>query len=211
MRRMNVNQMVKYAKRHRDFGENDLRFLEKQGNGEVSAQASDESRKLYNMASDVRSELQKLKGFLRLDINRHGILYVRHTPENQTEDLLVWHFMYRFPLFTIVLGSQRGTFIGRKKTIEKSVDSMENIVRMLEETLPESRFLRDLGEYDPDTWKSFYDSQLNPSRERKNPKRRIALKHLKMKGFAHEMQRFYGGGLTPFLTEPSIEQPTPPV
>jgi len=199
MRRMDVKQMVKYAKRHRNFGEDDLEFLREQNNGEISSQATDESRKLHNLASEVRGELQKLKGFLRLEINRHGILYIRHTPENQIEDLLVWHFMYRFPLFTIVMGSQRGTFIGRKKTIDKSVDSMENIICMLEETLSESRFLRDLGDYDPDTWRSFYDSQLNPSRERRNPKRRIALKHLKMEGFAHEMQRFNGGGLTPFF------------
>lgn len=200
MRRMDVQQMVRYARRHRNFRESDLDFLKEQNSGEISSQATPESRRLYNMASEVRGEVQKLKGFLRLEINRHGILYARHTPENGIEDLLLWHFMYRFPLFTIVIGSGRGTFIGRKKTVEKSVDSMENIIRMLEATLPESRFLRDLGEYDPETWKSFYDSQLNPSRER-SPRRRIALKHLRMEGFAHEMQRFHGGSLEPFLRE----------
>lgn len=199
MRRMTTGQMVKYARRHRDFEENDLEFLEQQTRGEVSSQATGESRRLYNMASNVRGEFDRLRGFLRLEINRHGILYARHTPEHGIEDMLVKHFMYRFPLFTIVLGSQRGTFIGRKNNIEKSVDSMDNIIRMLENTLPESRFLSDLGDYDPDTWKSFYDSQLNPSRQRKDPKKRIALKYLKMEGFAHEMNRFHGGGLTSFL------------
>ena len=154
-----IEKQIEIARRHRDFEEGLVWRVASQGKSLASVQATPESRRLYNLYSQVMGETNRLACYLRLQINSHGILHASHTPVHQVEDLLVSHFLYRFPKYVVVLVSKRGTFVGRDHFISRSEESVENVIGRLERELPVDPILKELKETDDEVWEAFYQSQ----------------------------------------------------
>ena len=188
------------AQRHSDFDPRLVEIVSKQPPNLVFAQATPESRKLYNQYSQVNSELMKLTCYLRLRINPHGILYASHTPLHAIEESLVSHFTYRFPKFVVVLGSKRGTFIGKNRSIARSQRPLPEVLAALEKQFPLDPILQDLQSMDDDVWEAFYKSQY--VKEKDNPtlfRRQVPKQILKMDGFEEERKLSRKGSLEKFL------------
>ncbi len=179
-----------------------MEIVSQQSPNLVFAQATPESRKLYNQCSQVNSELMKLTCYLRLRINPHSILYASHTPMHAIEGSLVAHFSYRFPKFVIVLGSKRGTFIGRNRSISQSDRPMQEILTALEKQFPVDPILHELQATDDNIWEAFYKSQY--VKEKDNPvlfRRNVPKAVLKMDGFEEERKLSRKGSLEQFLPQ----------
>ena len=197
MCRFNINQKIEYAERHRDFDKSLAGAVLEQNPRLVNVQATRESRKLYNLCSKVHSELNHLVCFLRFNVNSTGILYAKHTPQNKIEDLILQFFIFRFPLFILVLESKRGIFVGYKNRIVKYEDSFENVMKKLEK-IPKAE-LKDLEQFDNKIWESFYKSQIIKQRfNKKLFKKQIPKKYLKMQSFEIEKRDFENRSLNEF-------------
>jgi len=107
------------------------------------------------------------------------------------EEMVVDFFMYRFPLFTIVLGSERGTFVGGNNQLKKYYVGMKEIIRRLEKKNPKSDLLQGFDQFDNKIWEAFYDSQDIKSRKNtKSFKANIPKRFLEgMGSFKHERKR----------------------
>jgi len=161
-----------FAKRHKDFSQKLWDKVASQPEELVKSQATPESRKLFNLSRNASMSLCLNKGFARLKSSKHGILYGKIEPEHYIEDLICWHFVNRFPMFYIVLESDRGTFIGKKgKRIQKITKPMQKVVNDLEKVLPINNIINDLNNElinEEEVWKTFYKSHF--IKERKNTK-----------------------------------------
>ena len=162
---LGLEKQIATARRHRDYQEGLARTVARQPKSLVQAQATKEARRLYNLCNQVQMEAHRLTCFLRLNINRHGILYTSHTPQHEVEDLIVDHFAYRFPKFVIVLESTRGTFVGRGGVIQKYPHDLEKIMKLLEHELPVDPTLEELNQVNKGVWDAFYESQFITARE----------------------------------------------
>ncbi|MBI4020808.1 MAG: DUF4130 domain-containing protein [Candidatus Aenigmarchaeota archaeon] len=182
-----IEHQVRTARRHADFQENLAQAVLHQHAGAARVQATRESRKLYNLCSQVQAEHMRLTCYLRLAINPHGILHASHTPRHRIEDLLVRHFLYRFPRYTIVLASARGTFIGWDRQIARSDQPLETVLARLEQSQPVDPLLQELKATDDGIWEAFYRSQY--VKEKENPqlfRRNVPREFLKTDAFAVE-------------------------
>lgn len=173
-----IQRQVDLAKRHQDFDEKLVWRIACEPPQLVAVQATQDSRKLYNLFNQVMTEVNRLTCYLRLTINPRGILHATHTPLHQVEDLLVSHFLYRFPRYVIVLDSKRGVFIGRNRTITRSPHPFAQVLHDLEDELPLDPILEELKDTDDDVWEAFYKSQVvkekyNPQLFLKNVPRRF--------------------------------------
>jgi len=76
--------------------------------------------------------------------------------------------MIRFPGFVIVIGSEKGCFIGSKQYGDVMFigTSLQNVLEKLEETFPVVPSLIGMEEFNEDIWNEFYRSQ--NIKERKN-------------------------------------------
>lgn len=189
--RTKISTMYHYAKRHQHFDRHRAAIDDamNQPEGVVYAQASPESRTLYNLYSNVQKEIEQLFSFLRLEVNRNGMLYLRHTPDHQIEDVLVGRFMERFPLFVIAMESDRGCFIGFQEEVKKYHASMANVLPLVESFQPASTFLKNLEDFDVALWQCFLESQTR--KERINPKlfrKNVPKKFHTLKTFEHELR-----------------------
>ena len=174
------------------------------GNNLVSVQGTKEARELYNLHSQVMGEVNKLACYLRLNISPNGILFVEHTPEHRVEDLVVRHFRYRFPTYTIVMGSRRGIFVGDKEGIVRLNEPLGLVLDRLQEERGVDPILKELKETDDEIWEAFYQSQFVKQRE--NPRlfrRQVPGKFLKMESFQIERKVSRGKGLEGFFEERS--------
>jgi hypothetical protein len=195
-------EQLSLARRHSSFDQGLLSRVLAHDRAQAEGQATPEARQLYNMASAVYTEFNFLRCFLRLEVNGKGIVWARHTPEHQVEDMLVAHFAYRFPLFSVALGSARGTFVGRKGDVRRLEGTLEDAIIALErEGAPEEavRALNDIGESPPDAWKAFYSSQSTRAADRAAMKAAIPRKYLRMGSFSEERKALAGKTLSDFL------------
>lgn len=195
-----IERMAAMARRHREFDGQLVWKVSQQPPHLTRVQATPESRELYNMYSQVQMECHRLTCYLRLNINPHGILFAAYTPLHQVEDLLVSHFLYRFPLYVIVFASKRGTFIGRDKTVIRSQESFEKIIQQLENELPLDPILEELKDTDDEVWESFYRSQY--VKEKHNQQlfsRNVPKQFLNMESFSVERKFSRREGLEGFF------------
>jgi len=183
---------LRHAQRHKHYNPELIKKIQQQNPHLVKAQATRESRQLYNLSNQVMTELNRLTCFIRLHINKQGILYTEHTPEHQIEDLIVSHFMYRFPLFHIILSSKRGTFVGFENTILIYDEPLRKVMKKLEKQRTQNQILADIDVFDDSLWEAFYDSQTIA--ERRNPKRylqNLPKRFHTLPSFKHERKRYH--------------------
>ena len=121
----------------------------------VLCKVSDEARRFHRLAREVGAERYRATAFMRLQpIDQHKVLFGEFEIKHQTGELIMLHFMKRFPRYniTIVLGNE--VYIGRNKEIFKEKIDRKKVV------LPKAP-----DEYEK-YWLAFYRSQFIP--ERKN-------------------------------------------
>ncbi len=166
-----IEQMETHIEAFRRHVKFDARLVEKvlqQDEGLVAAKATCEARKLYNLSREVLGDAHRLRSFLRLKVSKHGILYAGIKTDHDIEDIIVAHFVRRFPGFVIVIESQKGSFIGSRqlKEVLFVATNLDDILKKLEETLPVVESLEEFEVFDERMWETFYKSQ--NMKERKN-------------------------------------------
>ena len=191
MIRTSIQKQWNYAKRHKDFEKHkqEIQKVLYQDPKKVYSQATPESRKLFNLYSNVMNDIGRLFWMLRLEVNKHGLLYAKYTPEHQIEDCIVWRFAFRFPLFVVALESRRGCFVGFRNQIKKYNSRIESIIRMVEKEFPVNDILKNMEKFDISLWKSFVDSQT--SLDKPNPKlfsKQIPKKYHNIKTLEYEIK-----------------------
>jgi probable DNA metabolism protein len=200
---MNIEKNFSLAKRHKNFNPKILTALKKQDKNKILSISTKEARQIYNWNRQVANDYQRSRAFIRLNISKKGIVYGKITPEHFIEDLLARWFLSRFPLFTVILESKRGTFIiSKDKSLKKCRESLDSLLKEYD-SLPDNPLLKDLSDFDAGSfWDSYYQSQY--IKERKNPKyflKNIPKKYLKDPNLNLEMKKFNKNScLNEFLT-----------
>jgi len=132
----------------------------------VLCKVSDEAKRFHRLSREVGAERYRATAFMRLQpIDEHTVLFGEFEIKHQTGELIMLHFMKRFPLYNImiVFGSEvypptkdfgGWVYIGRNKEIFKEQIDHKKVV------LPKAP-----DEYEK-YWLAFYRSQFIP--ERKN-------------------------------------------
>jgi probable DNA metabolism protein len=121
----------------------------------VLCKVSDEARKFRKLAREVGAEKYRATAFIRLQpIDQHKVLFGEFEIEHQTAELIMLHFMRRFPQNNIMIVFGDEAYIGRNKEIFSEKIDRKKIV------LP-----KETDEYEK-YWLAFYRSQFIP--ERKN-------------------------------------------
>ncbi|MFW9855190.1 MAG: DUF4130 domain-containing protein [Candidatus Thorarchaeota archaeon] len=121
------------------------------------------AKRAVAMSREVDADLHSHKAFLRPSISKHGILYAKtNEMDHRNEEELLLFFKKRFPKFIIVLESQRGTFwITTSSRVLSTDQSLCEVLRELEDSLPEVPFLRDLSDKNYQLlWENFAQSQI---------------------------------------------------
>ena len=121
----------------------------------VLCKVSDEARKFHRLAREVGAERYRATAFIRLaPIDQHNVLFGEFEIKHQTGELIMLHFMKRFPLYNVMIVFGEEVYIGRNKEIYKEKINRKKVL------LPKAP-----DEYEK-YWLAFYRSQFIP--ERKN-------------------------------------------
>ena len=180
-----------FIRRHNKFDQHLLEELKHQDKVLVESQATEESRKAYNMWRQVASCFHRMRMFTRLEVTEQGVLFARIEPEHFVEDMVVNFFARRFPLFVIVIASRRGIFIEKKNhelIIRKK--PLNIVLKELKDYFPGNELLTGLQEFDNKLWETFYDSQI--IQEKQNQRyfyKNIPRKFLKAESLRYELFR----------------------
>ncbi|MCU0641725.1 MAG: DUF4130 domain-containing protein [Candidatus Margulisbacteria bacterium] len=119
----------------------------------VLCKVSDEARKFMKYARAVGAEKYRATAFMRLQpIDQHRVLYGEFALEHQTAELIMLHFMKRFPRYNIMLKFGQEVFIGRDKEIFRR----ELAAVKIDQPVKKDDFER--------YWLAFYRSQYIPER-----------------------------------------------
>jgi probable DNA metabolism protein len=151
----------------------------------VLCNVSNEARKFMKLARAVGAEKYRATAFMRLQpIDQHRVLYGEFAIEHQTAELIMLHFMKRFPRYNIMIVFNGEVYIGRNKEIFQQALGQKKV------TLPKAP--DDFERY----WLAFYRSQYIPERRNiKYLKRMIPQKYWR---WVTELQEFdqeiRGGG-----------------
>lgn len=184
--------LFELAPRHEKFTKKLLKTVESQPCDLVENKATPESRTLYSLHRQVAGDFQRWRAFARLEISKHGIVFGKIQPEHKVEDMVIEWFLSRFPLFTIVLESRRGTFMISKGSGMKMVKKrLKQLILELEKKLPENPLLSDLMDFNTKSWENLYDS--NFIKQRKNTKlflKNIPKKYHHLGSLALEKRKF---------------------
>ncbi len=186
---MDIKKNFNLARRHSKFDQKVIGILKTQTNSEINSLSTKEARQVYNWNRQVASTYQRARAFARLKISKHGIVYGKIEPGHYVEDLVANWFLSRFPIFIIMIESQRGTFvISKDKELIVYKEKIEKLLPEFEKLQPENNILKDLEDFNDDMsemlgisehfkntskedvfnefWKKYYDSQF--IKERKN-------------------------------------------
>ncbi len=121
----------------------------------VLCKVSDEARLFHRLAREVGAEKYRATAFIRLQpIDQHKVLFGEFEIKHQTGELIMLHFMKRFPRFNIMIVFGNEVYIGRDKEIYRRPIDRKTL------ELPKAE-----DEYEK-YWLAFYRSQFIP--ERKN-------------------------------------------
>jgi probable DNA metabolism protein len=147
--------------------------VRKQNPALVSSFATKESRKLYELHTNVSRAICKIKSFLRFEISQYGILYTKIESEHNIVDTLLHFFHNRFPIFHIAIEDKNKThIISPNKQIKIYNKNLKDTIELLKKELPIQKITMELtnkeSELDESLWETYYDSQF--IKERKNHK-----------------------------------------
>jgi probable DNA metabolism protein len=127
----------------------------KKGLSYVLCKVSDEARKFHHLAREVGAEKYRATAFMRLQpIDQHRVLFGEFEIKHQTGELIMLHFMKRFPRYNIMIIFGNEAYVGRNNEIFKEKINRSKV------TLPKEK--DEFEKY----WLVFYRSQFIP--ERKN-------------------------------------------
>jgi probable DNA metabolism protein len=149
---------VAYALLHKDPAkyaviDQAIEQAKEKGISYVICKVSNEARKFMKYARAVGAEKYRATAFMRLQsIDQHKVLYGEFELEHQTADLIMLHFMKRFPKYNIMIVFNDEVFIGRNKEIFRHKVDKKKI------DLPKAP--DDFERY----WLAFYRSQYIPER-----------------------------------------------
>ena len=165
---------VAYALLHRDPSkyaviDKAIAQAKEKGIGYIICKVSNEARKFMKLARAVGAEKYRATAFMRLQpIDRHHVLYGEFEIQHQTAELIMLHFMKRFPRYNIMIVFGDEVYIGRNNEIFKDKIDRKKV------TLPKEK--DDFERY----WLAFYRSQYIPERRNlKYLKRMIPKKYWK--------------------------------
>jgi probable DNA metabolism protein len=161
-----MKEWFSLAKRNSSFSEDLFIEVMNQDPEKVKACATKEAKKLYRMDKAVSNEFHRLKGFIRLNISSHRILYAQISIEHRIIDILLLHFHSRFPSFHILLEKDNIVYgIKPDSEIELFYMNLSEALGILEKKLPQDPNLIDSG-YE-DNWLSYYQSQFISERKKR--------------------------------------------
>ena len=165
---MDIEKNFNLASRHGKFNFKVMQVLKNQEDSEINSHSTKEARQVYNWNRQVGGTYQRAREFARLKISKFGIVYGKIEPEHYVEDLVARWFLSRFPLFTIMIESPRGTFVvSKNSSLTVYKEKIEQLLPEFEKNQPENEILADLEDFNDDEfWERYYDSQL--IKERKN-------------------------------------------
>jgi len=156
-RRLFKQQMF-HALLHKDPGKYKLidqviKQAEEKGLSYVLCKVSDEARRFCNLARQVGAERYRAISFIRLQpIDHYKVLMGEFELKHNTAELIMLHFMKRFPRYKIMLIFGSDVYIGKDKEIFKEKIERKKIA------LP-----RKVDEFER-YWFAFYKSQYLPER-----------------------------------------------
>ncbi|MDD4178603.1 MAG: DUF4130 domain-containing protein [Candidatus Margulisbacteria bacterium] len=126
---------------------------ESKGISYVLCKVSAEARKFMKYARAVGAEKYRATAFIRLQpIDQHKVLYGEFAIEHQTAELIMLHFMKRFPRYNIMIKFNKEVYIGRNKEIFKQALTVPVVDKPVEKD--------EFEQY----WLAFYRSQYIPER-----------------------------------------------
>ncbi|HVN66948.1 MAG TPA: DUF4130 domain-containing protein [Candidatus Sulfotelmatobacter sp.] len=149
---------VAYALLHRDPGkyaviDQAIEQAKAKGISYVLCKVSVEAKKFMRYARAVGAEKYRATAFIRLQpIDQHRVLYGEFAIEHQTAELIMLHFMKRFPRYNIMIVFGEEVFIGRDKEIFRQKIGRKKI------EVPQA-----LDDFER-LWLAFYRSQYIPER-----------------------------------------------
>ncbi len=165
---------VAYALLHRDPAkyriiDQAVEQANKKGLSYVLCKVSAEGKKFMQLARAVGAEKYRATAFMRLQpIDQHRVLYGEFEIQHQTAELIMLHFMKRFPRYNIMIVFGNEVCIGRNGEIFKQAFEKRKFDRPVEK----DEFER--------YWLAFYRSQYIPERRNiKYLKRMIPKKYWK--------------------------------
>lgn len=121
----------------------------------VLCKVSDEAKRFFRLAREVGAERYRATAFIRLQpVDQHRVLFGEFEIKHQTGELIMLHFMKRFPQHNIIIVFGDEVYIGRNKEIFKNKPNRKQVV------IP-----KEPDEFEK-YWLAFYRSQFIP--ERKN-------------------------------------------
>jgi len=166
---MEIEKDFNLAYRHKDFKKEVFDLLKDQSESEVESVSTKEARTVYNWNRQVAGCYQRSRAFSRLKISRHGIVYGKIEPEHYVEDLVAEWFLSRFPLFTVMIESKRGTFvISGEHPLKRYVKGIEELLPEFEAKRGVNELLDGLMDFNEDAfWEKYYDSQFIETRKNK--------------------------------------------
>jgi len=151
--------------------------VEEKGCTYVLCKISAEARKFRSLARQVRWEYGRAISFIRLKpVDQHRVLYGEFEIRHQTSEMIMLHFMRRFPQYNIMLVFGEDVYIGRKNEIFREKIDRKKVV------LPQKK--DEFERY----WLTFYRTQFIPQRRNlRYLKRMIPKKYWK---WVTELQEF---------------------
>ena len=157
-----LSRLIALALLHRDPAkyaviDKAIEQVKEKGISYILCKVSPEARKFMRLANDVGREKYRATAFMRLQpIDQHRVLYGEFEIRHQTAELIMLHFMKRFPRYNIMIVFGDEVYIGRNNEIfRQKVDRKK--IGLPKEKDDYERF-----------WLAFYRSQYIP--ERRNTK-----------------------------------------
>ena len=188
-----MHNLFELAERHVKFKRDVFEKLQQQSMAEIESLATKEARIVYEWNRQVAGCFQRSRAFMRLKISPHSIVYGELEPEHFVEDMVARWFLSRFPLFTIMIESKRGTIVVAKgKPLQRYTEKIDELLPQFEKQLPKNDILSEIGEFkEDDYWENYYSSQFII--ERRNKRyflRNIPKKFHNWKSLATEKEHF---------------------
>lgn len=164
-----LTEKISFARRNKSF-DNSIYQTLKQSPSLVENKVTPEAKKLFSLVGQIGTEVHLLNSFARFEVVDNKILYTKLECKHKTQDLILNHFIERFPTFTVVIESNQVCYVqnntlGKMKTFK---GEFLQVKEKLSSILLPIKNHDDLMDFSDDMWDEFYSGQVIS--ERKNTK-----------------------------------------